>query len=882
MLFQDLQKDPLDELDLPPQIKSQLIHGRMNHHQQLETSHEHDTADSSLTRAKNNPNHTSPFPIAPENRTTPTPITELLNTFNTPYTIQKLSEMGLKPKMRPKRAAAAQQLDQVHDADEESTFADQFDLRAFTKSFDVEKLSTLKDTVIMREAASKSTSFDAPPDTFITETRPDKSHQLTRITPLINVTPADASPSQILTPSDAKSTPSKLASTIAMLNATEKENRELSVNDIIFTSLDNPPITIHYEMLAQHAIKNIQIPSGPFENQLRQLFNALFNSKENMEIIERLFWFDYCAFFQVESLHSLLKRNGLVEDLAEKLTSFFWKTPPKMKNDFFELYPHAVSYCIIKALKCHFPDSRKNLFSKQFYVRVQQLLSELLTGIRFRESFVTKQMRVLFPKKKRDIMGAMLRAKKERGYYSSDDETPAERAQEDAEEHQKSNSSLSNPRRRKRMLQRRKSGLGGNGSKKVVKQTLSEFISSPPDIKGEIDALCRDADNAIDPPAPVEETYVNPIRHSFMNRTRSRTVYQNSMTNVRNPTHSQSPSGAVVSLPSLFNNPSDRSHQTHRMSQASIRLDEPDNTVHDPRFSSSFKPDEHYTVEKARRVAKRSPQAAFSNKVKIRLQFLANANATKERMIEEKRKSKTGKKASPRLDTPELLDAMQEIRKKSKQLDSDSVAFGSVSSGMATTMCMSPLLSMSMEPPMEFASPGKRRYLKLDQGNVSNPQFFFHPSDPKKVQHHIIRHHNLWTFPDSKLYFKYSLMRQKLQLQDVDRVNTETMEELQRIDEKNKQALSVIKHEEQQLLADNTGEKLKEMCRKLIERTVGQHVKVDLSESMKQMESSGDAHQFRGTNLVVYALNHSEKLRDELVQFETKLDSIVSRKLKGG
>jgi hypothetical protein len=101
-----------------------------------------------------------------------------------------------------------------------------------------------------------------------------------------------------------------------------------------------------------------------------------------------------------------------MEDLSKTCTQFFWLMDKDDRNAFFDNYHLAISFAINKALRKHFPGSKKR-FTANFKIRVFELVSEIVTGIRLRPTYLLRKKDKLFPRKKRDILEVLRRREKE-------------------------------------------------------------------------------------------------------------------------------------------------------------------------------------------------------------------------------------------------------------------------------------------------------------------------------------------------------------------------------------------------------------------------------------------------------------------------------------
>jgi hypothetical protein len=181
---------------------------------------------------------------------------------------------------------------------------------------------------------------------------------------------------------------------------TQKEKR---TEDIFFKSIEKPPIEIRFKDLFENVIGSIHIP----DKSESAAFKEYFCSEMSQKIISNLFWYVFCAFFQPNGLVSM---QDIMEDLSKTSTQFFWFMKKEDRNSFFENYHLAVSFAINKALRKHFPGSKKR-FTPNFKIRVFELVSEIVTGIRLRPSYLLRKKDKLFPRKKRDILEVLRREK---------------------------------------------------------------------------------------------------------------------------------------------------------------------------------------------------------------------------------------------------------------------------------------------------------------------------------------------------------------------------------------------------------------------------------------------------------------------------------------
>lgn len=815
-------------------------------------------------------------------------IRNTLKRLNTPHSLAKMAEMGILP-----------------DGTIES-----FNVEQFSKNFKSEYFFSLSNSSI------DPNIFDSKSDSnLFTNNHPDNFNSNIPNKPNKILNSKIASLKNNGNISHLKHQKSFRFDSLGNFVVEDNEVKKPTVKDIRFETLEMPPIQLQYDKLAERTVKALEIPASQNDSEFKKIFEEKYLSKENYSILEIMFWFVFCAFFQPETLHTFVTPKGPIEELSKKMTHFFWQTSGDFRSLVFEIYPHAVCYSISKALKVHFPDSRKKLFSKSFFIRIHQLVFEVLTGVSFQESYISKQQRHLFPRKKKDIIKAVIRNKKEKNYYSSDEEST-----ETNNISQQNDSSSFQKKKLKRTLK---------GKRKNSKQSLSEFISNPPDIKGEIETLCNQADSELEP--LVEKIQTTESNSRFPTYKSNSKFLINSRSNAaiiippsisRNGTlpllkNSNSKQSLKRNLNGNLNENDDLMNDDTNSTFGSPESKRPNNTTNKNPIKENINflidhgdnSNNISALDNDKIIENNDSLNKTSKKSKIKIKFVTNVNAAKEKISNNQDNFGILKNTSPRLNSEHFEKVMKKIRKKSKQLNRDSSAFSSPTPTM-TNICMSPLISMQVDTPIDFSSPGRKRHVKFNQTHSHETKYFFQNQEKKNLQHLTLKHQNLWVFPDSKLRFKYSLMRQQMQIDGIGDISQKSIEELQRIEENNKISLQTLDKEYKEIISEPTGEMLREECKKMVNSTLGvqgfipgprglgaqeqyirnRHLQPIGNQSKIQPDIGKDPFlnrssfkdqdprfKIKGSSLAANAINYSDFLKDEIIQFEKRIDQIAKR-----
>jgi hypothetical protein len=573
--------------------------------------------------------------------------------------------------------------------------------------------------------------------------------------------------------------------------------KDLRTDEIQFKSIHAPPIDIRYTELFENIADKIQLPSRAES----EIFRKYFCSEANQEITSRLFWYVFCAFFQPNELENT---DEMMNDLSKLTTNFFWLMDKNHRNKFFDSYHIAMSFAIIKALQKHFPGSKKR-FSSNFKLRVFELISELITGIRLRRYYLLGKRNKLFPRKKRDILEVLMHKQEKmrpppssrrkrtpdtnfmKGFYSSSDE----------EEDDGIEAEVASMENSKEDIKSFTANLGRDDS--------SFYTETRPIHHKRTRKHAEDDDSDDDP-------YYDPYRDDQklqLQTLLSAAVTHRHMTNDEKASHK---------------------HDTYSFDFPGI-VPSTNNT---PRVKETPRVDNSFQQEMAKKLFKKTQEKLESDDDFSSCTSGDDSDTTVSIMSDQPVK-KFRKKEYVQENEP----VQQPFTPREK---------------FWSTYTTSPLIRRCVPEPVEMKCAPDVRLIKRD--DYQSPYFFCSNMDETKRKKQVYQYERKWVHPLSMEHFQISMHKRRMNHSMQVKNEEEARKDMVWIKNKTEEELNKLKQEKVQILSDKSGTKVGTLCEKLITKnkeTQHNEAKYNLAQ----------ASSFRGTTLSHYMSDMCEEVEKD-------------------
>jgi len=590
------------------------------------------------------------------------------------------------------------------------------------------------------------------------------------------------------------------------------KNRDLNLPDLVrvqdchFSSILTPPFQIKTDILTRTVLSKMKL-----EPKKQAMFAKHFDTEESKAIISDMFWFSFVAFFEPSKLEEGEMLTHF-EKMAATTTKFFWNVKREERDQFFDMYHYAVSYSIVRALKKHFKGS-KDYFTREWQLRVFELMSELFTGIRLRKNLLKQKCIQMFPQKKKDFITQLKKHKKKmqegkvgiehneeapRGYYSSDDNDDLfENFDDDSDQHITDAQAMESS-----------DNILHNDEDEVIEeqdpdlQLFVQQLSNP----GLVDTISKEGFLGIDMKRDYVREQAKKILKPVKKLTRAQKQLQLHLAKTGQDTNS---SGR--GFQSYYN----QEVSTPKSMYSGLATPVPKSEL--GMFGGG----------------KRKPKSFFDDDFEL-------------------------KKDSPRFRTTSLSKFLQKIFQKMKI---GGVLGSENEKGYWNTFGMSPLIGSAIKEPVEFYYAGQARLMKKNL-TVHNAHFFGSETNPEMKTKLIKNYKDTWVKPKSKQHFA-----NELKSQAVNSIHHRVKSQL--INE----ALDTIKvraYEEQIEIKEETQEVLQD------EQLVSNLSKVIVKQHQGKVHNHRlyekfDASAFKGTQLAEYAHNNVEAVQKKFKNLE-KMD----------
>eukprot|EP00761_Pharyngomonas_kirbyi_P006277 gb/GECH01006283.1/.p1 GENE.gb/GECH01006283.1/~~gb/GECH01006283.1/.p1 ORF type:complete len:729 (+),score=182.39 gb/GECH01006283.1/:1-2187(+) len=186
--------------------------------------------------------------------------------------------------------------------------------------------------------------------------------------------------------------------------------KNIAVEDIKFNGLEEPPIQVDYESATGLLLQSLNEDNVSFE-QIKYITTA----EESKHIINVMFWYAFCAFFQPDGLLLLHKE---LQSIGYFFARLYWKMLKK-ERFYMEMFHILISDIIIRALRKHFQQT-DFIFSPQIEERIYKLVGLIITGIIPRMRFIHRIKNIIFKSEQKqkvsEYINAFQEALKERKF----------------------------------------------------------------------------------------------------------------------------------------------------------------------------------------------------------------------------------------------------------------------------------------------------------------------------------------------------------------------------------------------------------------------------------------------------------------------------------